>query len=162
MNSSALSNAEIKTTPLEELRARGVSDKDIDLIVEIRTEEAEFLARMPQPPACPSWCTLEPGHRYETDSPGDNGGTVYQRFHEGVRYEGARVTQMEDNEGGEISFPDPPGVSVSDDLDRDLLTAERAANAGRDISSAAGDLEQILRGQSTRVILDEQDTVADM
>jgi hypothetical protein len=41
-----------------------LSEKDLDLIVEIRTEEIEFLARMPV-------VHVGVGHRYETDSPGD-------------------------------------------------------------------------------------------
>jgi len=121
--------------------------RSLDMYDDIHELRAEIAAR-PTPPACPPWCTKEPGHSYDTfPSHGENGGTEWTRWHSAKPSPAAKayVSQMEVNENGVVRLLDEPKVSVWLEEGADL-TADDAYKAGAELVNAAIKLREIQQG----------------
>lgn len=100
----------------------------------------EAAERLPDPPACPRWCTLSTGHRY--DSVSQEEPFVFSRFHEWTVGDGTYIAQEEEIDQYGIVTVGQPFARLMDSDEK--LTADGLRKQAALALNLADNLDEIV------------------
>jgi hypothetical protein len=111
--------------------------------------DSEWLGQQLHPapadmPPCPPWCTLEPGHTYDSilDLDVEAGMVTLLRSHENHTDAGGCLSQDESLRDGQVTFADPV---ILTGRDLESITAAEARQRAAELLNLADRLERITR-----------------